>query len=48
METGGREGYEYLSNEAREEEIPGLESLGAVKSQYTHKRIHLSRYSPSF
>lgn len=46
-ETGGGEGVEVVTNEPREEVIPGESSGAVMKSQYTHKIMHLESKVPT-
>jgi len=46
-ETGGGEGIEVVTNEPREEVIPGEGSGAVMKSQYTHKIFHLESKVPT-
>ena len=46
-ETGGGEGVEIIINEPREEVIPGEASGKVMKSQYTHKILHLESKMPA-
>eukprot|EP00111_Clytia_hemisphaerica_P001136 TCONS_00003235-protein len=47
-ETGRGEGIEVVTNEPREEVIPGERSGATMKCQYTYKIFHLSSKVPTF